>query len=176
MQRLIRDLLAYSRLGQQELEDVPVDLAALVARVQQALQLSVEEAGARIECGELPIVRGDTAQLYQLLQNLISNSIKFCDGKSTTRVKIGLRKQEPDNVFFVQDNGEGIDPAYHEKVFGLFERIDPKVEGTGIGLTVSKQLVELMGGELTLDSRPGEGSTFWIELNCVESEPLTANG
>jgi signal transduction histidine kinase len=123
-----------------------------------------------------PVI-ADTKCLRQVLLNLMSNAVKYsrdgghvllhCEEDIHGRLRLG-----------VTDAGPGIDPADQSHIFEPFSRLrkDTHVEGTGIGLTVSKQLVELMGGELTLDSRPGEGSTFWIELNRVETAPLTANG
>ena len=100
-----------------------------------------------------------------MLQNLIGNSIKFCDGQATTRIKVGLRQEGPDNIIYVQDNGAGIDPAYHEKVFGLFERLDSKVEGTGIGLTLVQRILHEYGCRIWVEPEGlGKGSTFCFTL------------
>ena len=123
-----------------------------------------------------PVI-ADPKCLRQVLLNLMSNAVKY--SRDGGHVLLHYEEDTHGRLRLgVTDTGPGITPADQSRIFEPFSRLqkDSHVEGTGIGLTVSKQLVELMGGELTLDSRPGEGSTFWIDLNCVESEPLTANG
>lgn len=146
----------------------------LLGPIFQGRQLQLENQIAGN--GGCPVI-ADQKCLRQVLINLMSNAVKYSregghvllryEQNTHGRLKLG-----------VTDSGPGIAPADQSRIFEPFSRLqkDSHVEGTGIGLTVSKQLVELMGGELTVDSRYGEGSTFWIELNCVESEPLTANG
>jgi len=179
MQRLIRDLLSYSRLGRQEIEETPVDAAALVARVGQALQLSIEEHDARIDCAELPIVRADAGQLYQLLQNLIGNALKY-HGEKRPLIQVFTELKEGERVFCVRDNGIGIAPEQSERVFEIFQRLHSRAEyaGTGIGLSICKRIVERHGGRIWFESAPGEGSVFYFTLAAerysapTESSPV----
>ncbi len=117
----------------------------------------------------LPNVYGDRIRLRELLQNLIENAIKFRGDQAYLKVEIGAQDGGAEVICHVRDNGSGIDPAYHEKIFGLFERLDPQFEGTGIGLSLARRIVELHGGRIWLESEgPGKGSTFFFTLPKVE--------
>lgn len=167
--------LAHIESGKYELQLGPVSIGEVVQEcidllhsVVESRQLQLEQ---RIDSNEYCIVHADPKCLRQVLLNLMSNAIKYnrdagqiiihCDRSTPGRYRLG-----------VSDTGPGIDAADQSRIFQPFDRLhtDTHVEGTGIGLAVSRQLVELMGGELTVDSRPGEGSTFWIELNTDDTE------
>ena len=100
----------------------------------------------------------------EVLVNLIENSIKYMGDQALPKIEIGHRKDEGETVFFVRDNGVGIDPSQHEKVFGLFYRLDPKSEGTGVGLTLVKRIIEVHGGRIWIESELGKGCTVCFTL------------
>jgi PAS domain S-box-containing protein len=166
MQRLIQDLLTYSRVGSagRELSETSSEEA-----LQQALlnlRSSIEESGALVTHGPLPRVVADEVQLVQLFQNLVGNGIKY---RRPGVVEIHIAAESNGGQkwkFSVQDNGLGIEPQYFEKIFGMFQRLHKRTEyeGTGIGLAVCKRIVERHGGNISVQSQPGEGSTFRFEL------------
>ena len=165
MKTLINDLLAYSRVGTHSKEHIPTDLEAVLGQVLQILQTSVEEANAEITHDPLPVVMGDEGQLEQLFQNLVGNAIKF-HGDEAPRVHIGVKKEEQGWLFSVRDNGIGIDPQFYERIFIIFQRLHNREEyaGTGIGLAISKRIVEKHGGRIWIESEPGKGSTFYFTI------------
>ena len=162
MQQLLDDLLELSRLGHQLHPDENVDLGKLTHEVIELLSGRISSRKVRIEIEEnLPVVRGDRVRLFQVLQNLIDNAIKFLGDTPDPRIEIGARG----GVIHVRDNGAGIAPSYHEKIFGLFDRLDHAAEGTGIGLTLVRRIVELHGGRIWVESEgDGRGSTFYFTL------------
>jgi PAS domain S-box-containing protein len=165
MQNLINDLLSYSRVGTRAQPLKSVDCTALVATALRALRVAVDESGAHIEYGALPLVMGDEAQLTQLFQNLLSNAIKF-RGQQAPRIAIWA---EPDGGFWrfaVQDNGIGIAPEYFDKIFGMFQRLHSraKYSGTGIGLAICKKIVERHGGRIWVETAPQQGAIFKFTL------------
>lgn len=165
MQRLVSDLLAYSRVGSEgkPLETVATD--AVLARVLEMLAPLILEAGAVVEVTPLPEVQGDESQLAQLFQNLIGNAVKF-RGTQTPRVCIDARPDAGRWVFSVADNGIGIEPQYTEQIFQMFQRLHARdeYEGSGIGLAIAKRIVERHGGKLWFESTPGMGTTFHFSL------------
>ena len=169
MQRLIDDLLAYSRVGTRGREFAPTDLSVVVEMVRANLRLSIEESGATITTDELPTVAGDRTQLVQLLQNLLGNAIKF-RGEESPEVHVGAERKDEAWRISVRDNGIGLDPRHADKVFVIFQRLHGRssYEGTGIGLAVCKRIVERHGGEMWVESVPGEGSTFYFTLPAGE--------
>lgn len=172
MQRLITDLLAYSRVGTQGKPLVTVDTAAVLARVLHGLGPMIRESGAEIEAGALPPVAGDETQLGQLFQNLISNAIKF-RGEAAPRIAIAATREGQFWQFSVADNGIGIDKAHAGRIFQMFQRLHARaeIEGSGIGLALAKRIVERHGGTIDFDSAPGEGTVFRFTLEAVP-EPV----
>jgi signal transduction histidine kinase len=113
----------------------------------------------------LPTVTGDRPRLVQVVQNLIDNAVKFMGAQSAPRIEIGARQDGGETVFYVRDNGAGIDPRYHEKVFGLFDQLDHDAEGTGMGLSLAQRIVETHGGRIWVESEgQGHGSTFCFTI------------
>ena len=171
MQALINDLLAFSRVGTRGKPFEPTDVADVVARAISNVQVAIEEAGAQVEVGPMPAVVGDSTQLVQLFQNLISNAIKF-HGDDAPRVTITAEPAGEAVTFSLTDNGIGIDPQYADRIFLLFQRLHTKREyaGTGIGLAICKKIVERHGGRIWVEGRPGEGTTFHFTLP-LNTEP-----
>jgi signal transduction histidine kinase len=170
MKRLVDDLLTFSRVHTEQREFMPVDVGAVVATVIHRLQ--AELPNAHITQSRLPAVRADAQQLDQLFQNLISNGLKYRREGVTPHVHVSAERDGPIWRFAVADNGIGIEPQYHERIFVIFQRLHGRdtYEGTGIGLAVCKKIVERHGGQLWLESTPGDGSTFFFTLPGGEPE------
>ncbi len=166
MQRLIQDLLAFSRVGARTKH---LDSTSSETALQNALaNLSgaISDSGAVVTHDPLPVVLGDGGQLAQLFQNLIGNAIKY-QSAGTPLIHVSVAKNDAARwLFAVKDNGLGIDPQYFERIFGMFQRLHKREEfaGTGIGLAICKKIVELHGGKISVESKPGEGSTFRFAL------------
>lgn len=165
MQRLINDLLSYSRVGRRGRDFGPVRMDAVAEAAKQNLAAAIFESGAEVTVEALPEVVGDEGQLTQLLQNLMGNGIKF-RGREPPCVHVSGRREGSEIVFSVRDNGIGIEKQYFERVFVIFQRLNPREQfpGTGIGLALSKKIVERHGGRIWLDSAPGAGSTVFFSL------------
>lgn len=126
---------------------------------------------------ELPAVEGDRVRLLEIFENLLANAVKFMGKQTAPRIEVGVRPG-PEPVVYVADNGVGIGPRFQQKVFGLFERLDNRIEGTGVGLAVVKRIVEFHGGRIWVESEgvPGKGSQFCLVLpgpGANASEPET---
>ena len=165
MKQLIEDLLAYSRVGTRGREFKPVKLETVVARARISLRAALEESGGELTNDPLPEVQGDDLQLFQLLQNLAGNALKF-RGEAPPRVHVSSAKKEHEYEISVQDNGIGIDPHYFERIFMVFQRLHDKGQfpGTGIGLAICKKVVDRHGGRIWVESAPGQGSCFKFTL------------
>jgi signal transduction histidine kinase len=172
MQRLIDDLLTYSRLGSRAKPFHSVNSAQVVKDAMRSVQMAIEESGAVIECGTLPVIVGDGAQLAQLFQNLIANAIKFRRGQPP-HIRIDAQADGKAWRFSVQDNGIGIAPEYFDRIFVMFQRLHTRgaYPGTGIGLALCKRIVEHHGGRIWVESEPGKGSTFKFTLPMRERKP-----
>lgn len=168
MQRLVADLLAYSRVGSQGKPLVPVQAAQVLDSVIESIQPLIRETGACIEHGALPAVMADEMQLRQLFQNLIGNAIKF-RSNVPPRVVVQARQQGDRWLFSVADNGIGMEMQYANRIFQMFQRLHElgKYEGSGIGLAIAKRIIERHHGQIRVESRPGEGSTFFFTLQSV---------
>lgn len=165
MQQLIDDLLIYSRLGTRGSEMVPTDVNDAVSNAMANLRVMIDQAQAQVIIEKLPVVNGDISQLTQLFQNLIGNALKF-HSERRPEIKIGAQRQDDGWLLWVSDNGIGIDPQYHERVFMIFQRLHPRqtYEGTGIGLAICKKIVERHRGRIWVNSTPGRGSTFYFTI------------
>jgi len=165
MQTLIGSLLTYSRVGRKPSHFDDVDCHSTLGIATVNLKAAILESNALIAADNLPVVRGDEVELTQLFQNLISNAIKF-RGAKTPQIYISVKDEPSEWIFSVRDNGIGIDSQYHDKVFVIFQRLNPLQDyaGAGIGLAICKKIVERHGGKIWLDSEPGKGSTFSFSL------------
>lgn len=172
MSTLINDLLAYSRVGTRGKDFVKVDLAALFSKVTSDLKVAASESGAMITADQLPAVIGDESQLVQLFQNLIGNAIKFKKEDEPPRIHLSAESKKSEWIFGIHDNGIGIEPRFYDRIFTIFQRLHTKEEypGTGVGLAICKRIVERHGGRMWLESKPGEGSTFFFTLPLTEAE------
>jgi light-regulated signal transduction histidine kinase (bacteriophytochrome) len=161
MERLIHDLLAFSRVGTRGGDFVATDLEGVLQRTLANLHASIESAQATVTHDTLPTVTVDGTQIMQVFQNLIGNALKF-RGEAPPRIHVGAQRQEGRWVFSVRDNGIGIEPQYFEKIFQLFQRLHTRKQyaGTGIGLAICKRIIERHGGTIWVESQPGQGTTF----------------
>jgi PAS domain S-box-containing protein len=172
MDRLVLDLLEYSRIGRITRPMTLVALDKSLSRAMRALEAKIVEAGARIvvENQPLPSVMGDVEELTRLFQNLIGNAVKYRSPERAPVVTVTTARQGAFWQVSVADNGIGIEPQYFERVFLIFQRLHPRgaYEGTGIGLAICKKIAEHHGGRLWVDSVPGEGSAFHVTLPAVD--------
>jgi len=172
MDRLLMDLLQYSRVGRMPLELVPIKLELMLTEVLAHIGQDIRAKGAHIDVRAplLPVVAHGT-MLDLVLSNLIQNAIKFAAPERTPTVAISTRENDGMIRVIVEDNGIGIDPEYHEKIFGLFERLHDSAAypGTGVGLAIVRKSAERMGGKVGLESKMGEGSKFWVELPMAKN-------
>jgi PAS domain S-box-containing protein len=166
MKALIMDLLDYSRVGTGKVGFGWVDTAAVMSEVGEIFREKIVAARARVEIGGLPTVWGDKIQLTQLLQNLLSNALKY-HGDEPPLIRIRAEEDNGHWLFAVEDNGIGIDPLYFEKIFIIFQRLHNRNDysGTGIGLAVCKKIVERHGGKIWVESDQRSGSTFFFTIN-----------
>lgn len=165
MQQMIQDLLEYSRIGRRETAYQATDTGVVVDDVLDALCVTIAESGAVINQHSLPTVQADPTQLARVFQNLLSNAMKFrSNGKP--EIDIGTEHRDHEWMFWVRDNGPGIDPRYAERIFAIFQQLQSQSVngGTGIGLAICKRIVERGGGRIWVESAPGEGSTFYFTI------------
>jgi PAS domain S-box-containing protein len=166
MHALLNELLELSRIGRMMNEPENIPFAGLVKDALEIVhgQLEAHHVTVQIQ-PNLPAIYGDRQRLIEVLQNLIENAAKYMGGQSEPQIEIGQLGEENDKpIFFVKDNGMGIAPEYHERIFGLFNKLDAKSEGTGIGLALVKRIIEVHGGRIWVESKEGKGSTFYFTL------------
>jgi signal transduction histidine kinase len=167
MYRLLNELLELSRIGRLI---NPPEKVAFIDIVNDALVLIEGQLTANntrvIVQENMPIVHGDRLRLVEVMQNLIDNASKFSSSQPHPQIEIGATEENSNLVFFVRDNGIGINPSFHERIFNLFDKLDPKSEGTGVGLALVKRIIEVHGGKIWVESEgSGKGSTFCFTLS-----------
>lgn len=169
MQTLIKDLLEYSRVGTKGKTFRPVNCADAIEQALSNLHTAIEETKTEVTLDPLPTLMADVSQLVRLFQNLIGNALKFC-GREPPKVRISAEQKGNDWVFSVRDNGIGIDPKHFERIFAIFQRLHTReeYEGTGIGLSLCKKIVERHGGRIWVESEPGKGATFYFTIPAIE--------
>lgn len=165
MQKLIVDLLTFSRVSRRDITFKPLEMKSAVENAVDNLFPAIEQAKAKITVGPLPVLRADETQMTLLFQNLIGNAVKYRSNKQP-EIHIEAERKNENWVFSVSDNGIGIDPKYHETIFQIFQRLFTREEhsGTGIGLALCKRILERHGGRIWVESKPGEGSTFFFTV------------
>ncbi len=170
MQDLLKDLLDLSRIGRMMNEPQTIAFDTLVNEAVELTQGRLHERRIQVNIHpNLPYVHGDAKRLLELVQNLIDNAAKYMGDQPDPQIEIGASGFENGKpVFFVRDNGMGIASEHHERIFGLFNKLDPKVEGTGVGLALVKRIVEFYGGRIWVESGIGKGSTFYFSLPAGE--------
>jgi signal transduction histidine kinase len=166
MQRFLEELLDLSRIGHLVNPPEEVSLGELVHEAVNMVAGRLEATDAKVEIApDLPVVYGDHPRLREVFENLIDNAVKFVAEQPNPRVEIGAREDGDETVFYVWDNGIGIDPRYHEKIFDLFDKLDQDTEGTGVGLAIVKRIVEVHGGRIWVESEgSGKSTTFCFTL------------
>ncbi|MCP3705570.1 PAS domain S-box protein [Paraburkholderia sp. CNPSo 3274] len=166
MQALINDLLAYSRVGRSDDARQLTDCAQILDQALKSLSVMMEESGAEVRREALPTLVAIPTHLALLFQNLVGNAIKFRDKARPVRIDVGARREGEGWLFWVKDNGIGIDPQYYERIFLVFQRLHTRADypGTGIGLALCKRIVEQHGGQIWVESVEQEGATFFFTL------------
>ncbi|MEO5887998.1 MAG: GAF domain-containing protein [Anaerolineales bacterium] len=166
MQRLLNELLELSRIGRMMNlpENIPFD--ELVREALDIVQGQLEERGVTVQIQpNLPVISGDRPRLIEVIQNLLDNAVKYMGDQKEPRIKIGQQSEiDGTPILYVKDNGIGIPSEHHDRIFGLFNKLDPNAGGTGIGLAIVKRIVEVHGGRVWVESEVGMGSTFCFTL------------
>jgi PAS domain S-box-containing protein len=172
MQKLIEGLLTFSRITSRGGRFGPVDANAVFAGAVANLATAISESRATVTKEDLPVVFGDEIQLMQLLQNLIGNAIKFRKPGILPLVQVSAAKKGEDWIFSVRDNGIGIEPRFHDRIFQIFQRLHSREDypGTGIGLALCRRIVERHHGRIWIDSVPGQGTAFFFAIPAVPAE------
>jgi PAS domain S-box-containing protein len=172
MQSLLHDLLEYSRVGTRGKPFSLVNCQHIVEQAIANLKIAIEECGASVSYDVLPTIMGDEGQLVRLFQNLIGNAIKF-RREEAPQVHISAKRMNYIVTFSVKDNGIGIDPQHSQSIFEILRRLHTIEEypGTGMGLAICKKIVERHGGHISVQSQPGQGSTFYFSVNTAGGEP-----
>jgi len=168
MQRLLGELLELSRIGRIMNPPEEVAFADIAREAIEMVRGHIEARGAVVEIApDLPSVFGDRVRLVEVVQNLVDNACKFMGDQPHPQIEIGAQQVDDETVFYVRDNGIGIEPQYHDSIFGLFNKLDPQSEGTGVGLALVKRIVETHNGKIWIESEVGAGSTFCFTLPLV---------
>ena len=169
MEKLVDDLLAFSRLGKQNLIKVGIDMNSLVSSVTE--ELREQSSRQEIELDVKPLIRaqGDSSMIKQLMVNLVSNAIKYSEKKEKSIVEIDCYEEKGQTVYYVKDNGAGFDMLYYDKLFGVFQRLHAasEFEGTGVGLASAQRIVGRHGGEIWAEGKVDEGAVFYFSLPNV---------
>jgi signal transduction histidine kinase len=171
MQALINDLLSYSRVGRSAREPALVSSDTALTQARNNLAAAMEETGATVETGHLPLVLAELTLLTAVFQNLLSNALKFSGGKPP-RIVVTTSRDGPFWLFSFTDNGMGIEPEYAERIFVIFQRLHERsaYQGTGIGLAMSRKIIEYFGGRIWLDTTYTEGSRFLFTVPVPDEE------
>lgn len=176
MDTIVRDLLTYSRVSREQVQLAEVDLAEVIEDVMVHHEADIKERHALIEIpSRLPIVRANRTGLFQALSNLVANALKFVSPDRRPEIRLRVEMRGERIRLWVEDNGIGISPEHHEKIFRLFERLHSASEypGTGVGLSLVKKAMAKIGGGSGMESVPGEGSRFWIEMPAVSGHDFS---
>ena len=172
MAQLLENVLQIARIGRVVNVPVRATFRQLVEDARAAVAGRIAERGVTVTVGEGDVALfGDRLRMAEVFQNLLDNACKFMGDQKEPRIAVGFEARAGESVFFVRDNGIGIDPRHQDKVFGLFQKLDPKAEGTGIGLALAKQIVELHGGRIWVESPgAGLGAGFYFTLPAAVNQ------
>lgn len=177
MGRLVDDLLAFSRMGRQQMTSGVVDMSELTRNVFEELKTSKPNQKAKLTMEDLPSASGDSSMLRQVIFNLLSNSFKFSSGREETEIKISAKEDEGQNIYTFEDNGVGFDIRFKNKLFGVFQRLhsEEEFEGTGVGLAIVQRVIHRHGGTIDAESVLGQGAKFIFSLPKVPADSAKAN-
>lgn len=170
MEALLAGLLRYSRLGRVALNIRPLNVGGMVAEILEAMKFQLDEARAEVRVEPLPTCLGDVVQTNQVFANLIDNALKYRDSSRPLRIVVTGKVENGQAVYAIADNGIGISAEHQAKVFEIFHRLNPEmIAGEGLGLTIAQRVLERQKGSIWVESRAGEGSTFYVSLPSVET-------
>jgi len=171
MQHRLDDLLELSRAGQLVYKPEDIRFSDLITEALELVHGRISQRGITVRVDEnLPLITGDHQRLLEVIQNLLDNAAKFMGAQTNPLIEIGqCGEKDGKPIFFVKDNGKGIPPEHHERIFGIFNKLDPKAEGTGIGLSLVKRIIEAHGGKIWVESYAEKGSTFCFTLGREDS-------
>lgn len=174
MRTLIDDLLSYSRVHSNARSFVKIDLNEVITDVLSDLEIRIEQTGAKLTLEKMPTIAADGSQMRQVFQNVIGNALKFHREGVMPEIRVSVQEQQGKWLISVSDNGIGFDERYLDRIFTIFQRLHGRHEydGTGVGLALVRRIVERHGGSITAKSRPGEGSTFLIQLPMSKERGL----
>lgn len=173
---LIDGLLAFSRLGRQQLKRQPVELRSLVLSVMEDLKEETRGRKVALKVSDLPIVQADPMLIRQVFANLLGNAVKFTRGRKKAEIEVGIVERTDEEIYFVKDNGVGFDLKYVDKLFGVFQRLHPahEYEGTGVGLAIVQRIVSRHGGRVWVEAGENQGATFFFTLGVDGGDDGTA--
>jgi PAS domain S-box-containing protein len=170
MHRLLNELLELSRIGRVTNEKKNVPFQEIVADALQRVEGQLKEKQVQVTVGSgLPSVHVDRERMVEVIQNLVDNSTKFFGGQTEPKIEIGCHVENDRRIFYVRDNGIGIKEEFHDRIFGLFDKLDVTSTGTGVGLALVKRIVEVHGGEIWVESEQGAGATFYFTLEDTKT-------
>jgi PAS domain S-box-containing protein len=164
MDLILSGLLSLSRIGRQKLIIKNLDMGKIIKDVVSTYEYEIQEKNIKLNISQLPMCRGDELLINQLFSNLVGNAVKFIDPDRIALIKISGKKEKDRVLYSIKDNGIGISPEHKNKIFELFHQLNPNITGTGLGLTIVKQILEKHGGDIQVDSELGKGTRFTVSL------------
>jgi signal transduction histidine kinase len=167
MDNLLKDVLELSRIGRQVNQPQEIPFEELIQEALEIIHGRIQQRSITVQIQPgLPTVYGDRKRLIEVLQNLLDNAAKYVGNQKNPRITIGMSGHDNERhpIFFVQDNGMGIEPQHYESIFGMFDKLDPASEGTGIGLALVKRIIEFHDGRIWVESEIGQGTTFYFTI------------
>jgi len=164
MDGLLSGLLTLSRIGRQDVQIKKLNMNKLVKDVAAEFEFKIRTKNVKLDLGKLPECNGDNSQINRVFSNLVGNALKFLDSSRPGIIKISGRKENKRIFYYIEDNGIGIETEHQKKIFDIFHQLEPKEPGIGLGLTITKQILERNNGTIRVDSTPGKGTKFIISL------------